>query len=173
MLLIRIAHVSDLHVLSGTGAHWRDIIFNKRLTGYANLILRRGRVHRREYLLAVLSAAVARADHLVVTGDITNLSLEHEYEEARALLDEAAQRTEVTVVPGNHDIYLPSTHRRRRFPHHFDQFLQSDLPQLARDLPAGRFPCVKLRGRMAIIALSSGVPRPPFIAAGYVGRCAT
>ena len=168
--MIRIAHVSDLHVLSGTGAQWRHIIFNKRLTGYANLILRRGRVHRREYLLAVLSAAVAQADHLVVTGDITNLSLEHEYQEARALLDEAAQRTEVTVVPGNHDIYLPSTHRRRRFPHHFDQFLQSDLPQLARDLPAGRFPCVKLRGRLAIIALSSGVPRPPFIAAGYVGH---
>ena len=168
--MIRIAHVSDLHVLSGTGAQWRDIIFNKRLTGCANLILRRGRVHRREYLLAVLSAAVARADHLVVTGDITNLSLEHEYEEARALLDEAAQRTEVTVVPGNHDIYLPSAHRRRRFPHHFDQFLQSDLPQFARDLPAGRFPCVKLRGRAAIIALSSGVPRPPFIAAGYVGH---
>jgi 3',5'-cyclic AMP phosphodiesterase CpdA len=170
VLLVRIAHISDLHVLSRTGAHWRDIIFNKRLTGYANLILRRGRVHRREYLLAVLSAAVARADHLVVTGDITNLSLEHEYEEARALLDEAARRTEVTVVPGNHDIYLPSTHRRRRFPHHFDQFLQSDLPQLARDLPAGRFPCVKLRGRLAIVALSSGVPRPPFIAAGYVGH---
>ena len=168
--MIRIAHISDLHVLSSTGAHWRDIIFNKRLTGYANLILRRGRVHRREYLLAVLSAAVARADHLVVTGDITNLSLEHEYEEARELLAEAAQRTEVTVVPGNHDIYLPSTHRRRRFPHHFDQFLQSDLPQLAQDLPAGRFPCVKLRGRVAIIALSSGVPRPPFVAAGYVGH---
>jgi len=168
--LIRVAHISDLHVLSSTGAHWREIIFNKRLTGYANLILRRGRVHRREYLLEVLSAAVMRADHLVVTGDITNLSLEHEYEEARALLDEAAQRTEVTVVPGNHDIYLPSTHRRRRFPHHFNQFLQSDLPQLARDLPAGRFPCVKLRGRMAIIALSSGVPRPPFIAAGHVGH---
>ena len=168
--MIRIAHISDLHVLSRTGAHWRDIIFNKRLTGYANMIVRRGRVHRREYLLAVLSAAVARAEHLVVTGDITNLSLEHEYEEARALLDEAARRTEVTVVPGNHDIYLPSTHRRRRFPHHFDQFLQSDLPQLARDLPAGRFPCVKLRGRLAIVALSSGVPRPPFISAGYVGH---
>lgn len=168
--MIRIAHVSDLHVLSRTSAQWRSIIFNKRLTGYANLVLRRGRVHRREYLVAVLSAAAAQADHLVVTGDVTNLALEHEYEEARTLLDEAAERAEVTVVPGNHDIYLPSTHRRRRFPHHFDRFLQSDLPQLARDLPAGRFPCVKLRGRVAIIALSSGVPRPPFVASGYVGH---
>jgi len=168
--LIRIAHVSDLHVLSRTSAEWRRIIFNKRLTGTVNLVLKRGRVHRRDYLLAVLSAAAQNADQLVVTGDITNLSLEHEYGEARALLDQAAQRTEVTVVPGNHDIYLPSTQRHRRFPHHFERFLQSDLPQLAQDLPAGRFPCVKLRGPVAIIALSSAVARPPFIAAGHVGR---
>lgn len=167
--MFRIAHVSDLHVLSRTAAHWRNMIFNKRLTGYANLLLRRGRVHRREYLLTVLSAAAAQSDHVVVTGDVTNLALEHEYEEAGALLDGVALRSEVTVVPGNHDIYLPSTHRQRRFPRHFDRFLASDLPEIARDLPAGRFPCVKLRGPVAVIALSSGVPRPPFIAAGYVG----
>jgi 3',5'-cyclic AMP phosphodiesterase CpdA len=167
---MRIAHVSDLHVLSRTWAEWRRIVFNKRLTGLANLVLHRGRVHRRDYLLAVLSAAASQADHLVVTGDITNLALEHEYEEARALLGEAARRTEVTVVPGNHDIYLPSTQRDRRFPRYLNQFIRSDLPQLARDLPTGPFPCVKLRGRVAIIALSSGVPRPPFVAAGYVGQ---
>ena len=166
----RIAHVSDLHVLSRTAAEWRRIIFNKRITGYANLILHRGRVHRRDYLLAVLSAAAAHADHLVVTGDITNLALEHEYEDARALLDEAGRRLEVTVVPGNHDIYLPSVQRERRFAHHFGRFLRSDLPELARDLPAGPFPCVKLRGCAAIIALSSAVPRPPFVASGYLGH---
>ncbi|MGE5812988.1 MAG: metallophosphoesterase family protein, partial [Acidobacteriota bacterium] len=32
------------------------------------------------------------------------------------------------------------------------------------------FPCVKLRGAVAFIALSSAVPRPPFVASGYVGR---
>jgi 3',5'-cyclic AMP phosphodiesterase CpdA len=75
----------------------------------------------------------------------------------------------VTVVPGNHDIYLPSTHHERRFPHHFGPFLRSDLPELARDLPAGPFPCVKLRGPAAIIALSSAVPRPPFVSSGRIG----
>jgi 3',5'-cyclic AMP phosphodiesterase CpdA len=168
--LIRIAHVSDLHVLSRTHAHWRRIVFNKRMTGYANLLLQRGRVHRRDYLQAVLAAATAHADHLVVTGDVTNLSLEHEYEEACALLDEAARRTEVTVVPGNHDIYLPVTLHERRFPHHFAKYLASDLPELARDLAAGRYPSVKLRGPLAIISLSSAVPRPPFVAAGYAGH---
>ena len=165
----RIAHVSDPHVLSRTAAEWRSIVFNKRLTGYANLVLRRGRVHRREYLLSVLAAAAAQSDHVVVTGDVTNLSLEHEYEEAGALLSEVARRTEVTVVPGNHDIYLPATHGAAAT-HHFGRFLDSDLPEFARDLPAGPFPCVKLRGAVAFIALSSAVPRPPFVAAGYVGR---
>ena len=168
--MFRIAHVSDLHVLSHTAAEWRKIVFNKRITGFANLVLRRGRVHRREYLEAVVSAAAKAADHVVVTGDITNLALEHEYDDARTLLDEVARSTEVTVVPGNHDIYLPAVFHERRFAHHFRRFLGSDLPDLARDLAAGPYPCVKLRGPVAIIAVSSGVPRPPFIAAGFVGH---
>jgi len=168
--LFRITHLSDLHVLSAAGFEWRRMLFNKRITGYANLLLRRGRVYRRDYLRAVLAAAVAQSDHVVVTGDITNLSLESEYEAARALLDEVARSAEVSVVPGNHDIYLPAIHRERRFPHHFAAFLVSDLPQFARDLPAGPFPCVKLRGPVAIIGLSSAVPRPPFVSAGYLGQ---
>jgi 3',5'-cyclic AMP phosphodiesterase CpdA len=167
---LRIAHVSDLHVLAPASVKLRRILFDKRVTGYANLLLGRGRVYRREYLLSVLAAASKQADHLVVTGDITNLSLEGEYEAARALLDDVARSVEVTVVPGNHDIYLPVTLRERRFPHHFSAFFESDLPELALDLPAGRFPAVKLRGPAAIIALSSAVPRPPFVSSGYLGR---
>jgi len=167
--VFRVAHVSDLHVLSPFGFEWRQVFFNKRITGYANLIRQRGRVYRREYLAMVLSAAAKQADHLVVTGDITNLSLEHEFEEARKLLDAAARTIEVTVVPGNHDVYLPSIQQKRRFWHHFGQFLRSDLPSFARDLQTGPFPCVKLRGAAAIIALSSAVPRPPFIASGRIG----
>jgi len=166
--MLRIAHVSDLHVLAPLGYQLRRILFNKRMTGYLNLRMKRGRAYRREYLLAVLAAA-ARADHLVVTGDLTNLSLESEYEEAGRLLAGAARTTEVTVVPGNHDIYLPAIRRKRRFPHHFSQYLGSDLPALALDLPAGHFPSVKLRGPAAIIGLTTAVPRPPFVSAGHIG----
>jgi 3',5'-cyclic AMP phosphodiesterase CpdA len=168
--MLRIAHVADLHVLSDTVVEWREMLFNKRITGYANTFLRRGRVHRRDHLVAVLEEATRTADHLVVTGDITNLALESEYKEARELLDEMTLRCDTTVVPGNHDIYLPPIHRKRRFPHHFGHFLGSDLPELAVDLPTGMFPCVKLRGPAAIIALSSAIPRPPFVAAGVLGE---
>jgi 3',5'-cyclic AMP phosphodiesterase CpdA len=175
---MRIAHVSDLHVLSRTAAEWRSILFTKRITGYTNLLVQRGRVHRRAFLEAVLDAVSKDVDHCVVTGDITNLALESEYAEAKALLDTLARVVEVTVVPGNHDIYLPRILYERRFPRYFGQYLHSDMPALARDLPAGPYPCVKLRGPVAIIAVSSGVPRPPFVASGSVGAeqlaaCAT
>jgi len=167
--VIRVAHISDLHVLSPTRAHWRSILFTKRITGYANLLLHRGRVHRRQFLEKVLEAVTQDVDHCVVTGDITNLALPGEYDEAVSLLDRVARSVEVTVVPGNHDIYIPSISREGRFPRCFGQFLESDIPELACHLPAGPYPCVKLRGPVAIIAVSSAVPRPPFVAAGRVG----
>jgi len=167
--MFRIAHISDLHVLSRTGAEWRAMLFNKRITGYANTLLRRGRVHRRDFLIAVLQAASKEADHVVVTGDITNLALESEYDDARSLLSGVARSVEVTVVPGNHDLYLPPIFHERHFAYHFGDFLKSDLPELALDLPAGPFPSVKLRGPVAIVGVSSAVPRPPFIASGFVG----
>src|SRR5512139_2786763 len=166
----RIAHVSDVHVLSPLGAEWRRMLFNKRITGWANVVLRRGRVHRRDYLRAVLEEAAMRADHVVVTGDITNMAHESEYREARRLLDDLARRVEVTVVPGNHDIYLPAVGRERRFSHHFAPFVTSERVSLAVPLPAGDYPLVKLRGPAAIIGLSSAVPRLPFVASGVLGR---
>jgi len=126
--MLRIAHLSDPHILSPAAVDWRKILFNKRITGYANLVLHRGRVYRREYLLAVLEAAAACADHVVVTGDITNLGLENEYHEARKLIDSVARTAEVTVVPGNHDIYLSSIQRERRFPEYFGKLLVSCRP---------------------------------------------
>jgi 3',5'-cyclic AMP phosphodiesterase CpdA len=163
-----LAHISDLHVLSPEGVHWREMLFNKRVTGWANTRLRRGRVFRRRYLDAVLDAAL-RADHVVITGDVTNLALDGEYREAVRVLAGRAGGAEVTVIPGNHDLYLPSIRRERRFQHYLGAFIRSDLPELAVEVAAGSYPFVKLRGPAAIIGLSSAVPRPPFIAAGYLG----
>ena len=170
-MALRIAHVSDTHVLSRAGVKLTRILFDKRITGYANLLLKRGRVYRREHLLAVFAAvAAARPDHLVITGDVTNLSLEPEFEEARALLGDLPRSIEVSVVPGNHDTYVPAAYHARRFAFHLGAYLGSDLPELAVALPAGHFPFVKLRGPVALVGLSSAVPRPPFVASGRIGE---
>ena len=167
--MFRLAHISDMHVMAPDGVQWRELFFNKRITGWANTRLRRGRVYRRRYLEAVLAAA-SLADHLVITGDVTNLALEGEYREARRLFENRAGGAEISIVPGNHDLYLSSISREGRFERYFGSFLGSDLPDLRVRVAAGAFPFVRLRGPAAIIGLSSAIPRPPFVAAGCLGQ---
>ena len=138
--MFRIAHVSDLHVLSPAGVEWRRVLFNKRITGQANLMMRRGRVYRRDYLHRVLAAARDAADHVVVTGDITNLSHESEYREAVRWLTDIHDSAELTVAPGNHDVYLPTLHHHGRFHRHFEPFLTTDLPRSASSSGRGISP---------------------------------
>jgi 3',5'-cyclic AMP phosphodiesterase CpdA len=169
---MRIAHFSDLHLLSLEGVPLRRFM-NKRATGYANLRLKRGSIHRASYVKAIArEIRRIKADHVVITGDLTNLALEPEFELAREVIehDLGLHPDDVTLVPGNHDVYTRGAHTAQRFATYFADYLVSDLPELAVDVGAGRFPVVKLRGPAAIIGVCSAVPRLPFVAAGRVGR---
>jgi 3',5'-cyclic AMP phosphodiesterase CpdA len=168
---MRIAHFSDLHLLSleGVGLHR---FLNKRLTGYANLRLKRGSIHRSAYVRAIAREITRQAvDHVVITGDLTNLALESEFELAREVIrdDLGLDAARVSIIPGNHDVYTGGSQRKLRFATYFADYLASDLPLLGVSVPAGRFPFVKLRGPVAIIGLSSAVTRLPFVAAGRLG----
>ena len=67
---MRIAHISDLHILHLEGIRpWRFI--GKRLTGGANLLLRRRKEHSADAVRRALEQIKADgADHIVVTGDL-------------------------------------------------------------------------------------------------------
>jgi len=169
---MRIAHFSDLHILALEGVQPHRFL-NKRLTGYANIALKRGHVHKPSYVRAI-SREIARAkvDHVVITGDLTNLALETEFEAVRRLLEEelGLDAKHVSIVPGNHDLYTRGALTKRRFVSYFAEYLTTDLPEIGVDLGVGHFPVVKLRGPAAIIGLSTAVPLPPFVAAGKLGR---
>jgi 3',5'-cyclic AMP phosphodiesterase CpdA len=169
---MRIAHFSDLHLLSLEGVRPHRFL-NKRLTGWINIRLKRGSIHRSAYVRAI-AREIGRLDveHVVVTGDLTNLALESEYELVRDLLrhDLQLDPSRVTVVPGNHDLYTRGALASRRFERFLGAYLVSDLPELGVDTGGARFPVVKLRGNVAIVALSSAVPRPPLVASGELGR---
>src|ERR1700733_14209012 len=114
---MRIAHFSDLHLLSlaGVGPHR---FLNKRLTGYANLRLKRGSIHRSAYVRAIAKDTYrSGVDHVVITGDITNLALEPEFELAREVIrdDLGLAPRDVSMVPGNHDLYTRGSQRDGRF----------------------------------------------------------
>lgn len=170
---MKIAHVSDLHVLALD--HVSPLRFlNKRLTGFANLKLRRGHEHQAYALSAVARALRERddIDHVVVTGDLTNLSLESEFEAAYAFLrDELGlDPAKVSVIPGNHDAYTSGAHRSRRFETRFREYISNDLPEASAMVEDRAFPYVRLRGPIAVIGLSTAVPRPPFVASGEIGK---
>jgi 3',5'-cyclic AMP phosphodiesterase CpdA len=167
---VKIAHLSDLHLLSLEGAvPFR--LFNKRITGYLNLRFHRKSVHKP---FAVRAAAweIQRlgVDHVAITGDVSNLALEGEFALVRRFLEEdlGLPPERVSLVPGNHDAYTGGAHRSRRFASTFARFLRSDLPELT---PRGEvFPYVHLRGPAAIIGLSTALPRPPLVASGTLGH---
>jgi 3',5'-cyclic AMP phosphodiesterase CpdA len=169
---VRIAHLSDLHLLSLEGAVPFRLL-NKRLTGYVNLRLKRKAIHKPAPVRAAARALRDLSiDHVVITGDVTNLALEVEFALVRALLEEdlGLSPDDVSLVPGNHDVYTGGSFREKRFQRTFAAYTTSDLPELAAEGNAGAFPFVRLRGPVALIGLSTALPRPPLVASGALGR---
>jgi 3',5'-cyclic AMP phosphodiesterase CpdA len=113
----------------------------------------------------------ARIDHVAITGDLTNLALESEFELVRRFLEDdlGMPPEKVSVVPGNHDLYTRGSAHKRRFEAYCGDWIASDLPEIGTDHFGARYPFVKLRGPVAIIGLSSAVPRAPLMAAGKFG----
>lgn len=168
---MRIAHFSDLHVLDWDGVGPGRFL-NKRLTGWVNIRLKRGHIHRSQYVRAIAREIRARkVDHVVISGDITNLALEPEFQLAHTILEDEMGLAPhaISIVPGNHDLYTQGALRSKRFTNFFSKYTACDI-DVAVDIGAGHFPYVKLRGPVAIIGLSSAVPRPPLVASGELGE---
>ncbi len=170
---MKIAHLSDLHVLSLAGVSPLRLWTNKRATGMINLKLHRKSKHKPSAIAAVVDDLRAQQpEHLIITGDLSNLSLESEFSAVQRVLDSLALSTEqVSVVPGNHDVYTRGAQRSQRFYRAFSQYMQSDLAVDGADRahPSGVFPFVQLRGPIAVIGLSSAVVRPPVLSSGWLG----
>lgn len=168
---VRIAHLSDLHLLSLEGVPVSRFL-NKRFTGYVNLRFKRHSLHK-AFAVSAVGRAIRKMeiDHVVITGDVSNLALEPEFElVSRFLKDDLALPPErVSLVPGNHDTYTHGAYRSCRFVQFFEPYLRSDLPELSEKGRQGRFPFVHLRGPAAFVGLSTALPRPPLVSSGNIG----
>ena len=153
-----LAHLSDLHMALTPRL---TQLLGKRGLGFINWHRKRKHVHRREILDEITRDLKAQAtDHIAVTGDLVNLSLPIEYQRARAWLETIGPPRDVTVIPGNHDVYVRQV---------------TDAPAIywgdymTGDDGVQRFPFLRRRGGVALIALSSGVATGPFMATGRLG----
>jgi 3',5'-cyclic AMP phosphodiesterase CpdA len=162
---MRIAHFSDLHLLSLEGARVLDFA-NKRWIGGLNLITNRGRhYHTHVFEALVRDINEQGVEHCICTGDITNLALEQEFRYARERFDEIAiGPSEVTVLPGNHDAYVAKG--SDYFTGYFSDYTEPDDGWRWDD---GDWPLVRVRGSIAVIGLSTSLTTPWFTAYGIVG----
>jgi 3',5'-cyclic AMP phosphodiesterase CpdA len=100
--MLRIAHVSDAHVLETRpgAAHGLDV----RFLSFGRRLDAQGRV--KKLVAAIARARVSGADHVVVTGDLTESGSDGQFEAlAEALAGANVPPERLTLVPGNHDAY--------------------------------------------------------------------
>lgn len=102
---MRIAHISDLHILDPrtvtSGSRYR---FATRAVSLGRAIDPASRA--RKLARALAAAKAARASHVVISGDLTELGHRSEFEYLARVLEEAKLPAgSVTMVPGNHDAY--------------------------------------------------------------------
>jgi 3',5'-cyclic AMP phosphodiesterase CpdA len=127
---------------------------NKRFFGWLSWVRRRRSLH----LPAVLGALaedlkVLAADHIVVTGDLTNIALPGEFSQVAEWLGTLGSPANISVIPGNHDAYVavPWAHSLAKW----QPFMAGEDGE-AGDGPES-FPYVRYRGPLAIVGLSSSL----------------
>jgi 3',5'-cyclic AMP phosphodiesterase CpdA len=164
--MFRLAHISDVHLGPLPAVTYRDLA-SKRVVGYVNWQRNRRR-HMRDAIIDTLLADLkaSEPDHLAVTGDLVNLALDGEIEMARLWLETLGSPPDVSVVPGNHDAYVPGA---------FDKACRSWGAWMSSDgasSPVNRdaFPYLRVRGNVALIGISTARATAPFMANGFFGE---
>jgi 3',5'-cyclic AMP phosphodiesterase CpdA len=165
--MFRLAHVTDPHFRGGGWAR-PGLFLGKRAVGMVNLVVNRGRKHKAALLEALGQDLRAQpVDHVAVTGDLSNVALVSEWKTGLRWLEAAgATPDRTTVIPGNHDAYVPDVVAARTFERLFGAFQTADVT-VGGD---GRdYPFVRLRGDVALIGVSSCLPTGDLGAWGEVG----
>jgi 3',5'-cyclic AMP phosphodiesterase CpdA len=156
----RLAHFSDPHLNPLPAIALRDLM-GKRLSGYANWLRSRRRVHDMVVLKRLLAdIRAAEPDHIACTGDVTHLGLPAEFPPAAQMLRELGPAESVSFVPGNHDAYAPAS--LPPMDHQFAAWTRGDDGRVG-------YPWLKVRNGVALIGVNSAVPTGLFMAWGRVG----
>lgn len=158
-----LAHITDVHLGPLPPARLAELM-SKRALGFLSWHRRRHRLHRIDVLDALaLDLAADPPDHIAVTGDLVNIALPAEFEQATRWLEATGRPESLTLVPGNHDAYAGKSYHQGWS--HWHPFMQGD----EQDRP-GTFPFVRRIGdKVALIGLSSAVTSPVGFASGKLG----
>jgi 3',5'-cyclic AMP phosphodiesterase CpdA len=164
--MFRLAHISDIHLGLEHIPSIRELA-SKRITGYVNWRRKRRKALFGEVLETLVDDISSRKpDHLAITGDMVNLATDNEVDVALTWLDAVAEGMDMSLVPGNHDAYVPGAYDKVAvaWRHHM---ISDDKAHVRPD--NGLFPFMRVRKNVALIGISTATATPPFVASGYFG----
>lgn len=163
--MFKFAHISDIHLGPLPSLTLRELL-SKRITGFINWHRNR-RKHLFINTLDLLLSDMKRHEpnQLVITGDLVNLATRTETDLVREWLDTIGDPDDTTVVPGNHDAYVPGAHDRSVAAWY--PFVRGDDDPPEWPQHDHIFPTWRRRGPIAIIGCSTSNATPPFSASGY------
>jgi 3',5'-cyclic AMP phosphodiesterase CpdA len=166
--MFTLAHLSDIHLAPLPRPRVYELM-SKRMLGYVNWAQRRGR-HRRDVLDRLVTDLKAQApDHIALTGDLVNISLPEEFRAARVWLEQVGGPEAITVIPGNHDAYVPFLHNP--WVANWLPYMMANADGLAIASGYGHhFPFVRRFGEVVLIGLSSARATMPAMASGRLGK---
>ena len=163
-----LAHLSDVHLGPMPPATLSQLL-GKRISGHQSWHRNRHAIHSHAVAdLLRQHVKKAKPDHVAITGDLVNIALPQEFINAKRWLNDFGPGDWISVVPGNHDAYVPMP---------TDQSLglwreymtDTSSEETSPDTSAIQFPYVRHRGDIALIGVSTGIPTLPFVAGGRIG----
>lgn len=163
--MFRLAHISDVHLGPLPRLSLAELA-SKRITGYWNWHRNRKK-HMFSNALEMLCADILdkSPDHLAITGDLVNLGSGIEIRAVAEWLRVVGDPVSTTVVPGNHDAYVPGA--RDKAVEAWYNYMRGDNDPLTFEQDDKLFPTIRRRGPVAIIGCSTALATPPFAASGF------
>lgn len=163
--MFKLAHISDIHLGPLPKLSFMELA-SKRITGFVNWHRNRRKHLFPDALVQVLDhMRLSAPDHVAITGDLVNLATGAEIISARDWLMLTGNPFDTSVVPGNHDAYVPGALERSMTLWH--EYVRGDHGPTRYDPERKLFPYIRRRDKVAIIGCSSAIATPPLSAAGF------
>jgi len=163
-----LAHLSDVHLAPLPHPRVAELL-GKRLSGYLSWRHNRRMIHSREIADAMARDIVEiKPDHVAITGDLVNIALEAEFIQAQAWLEGFGPGDWISVVPGNHDAYVPLPYAKGMG--NWQSYMTNNIENNHQTRCfAGNFPYIRRFNDIALIGVSTAIPTLPFVAGGRIG----
>jgi 3',5'-cyclic AMP phosphodiesterase CpdA len=158
---VQLIHLTDPH-LTGLDGWTPGLTAGKRWLSWLSWQRKRRHVHLRNRLDALVAAlGTPEPEAWAITGDLCQIGLDREIDEARDWLAGLAPAERVLLVPGNHDIFAAGSEARLR--RDWKDWLHLD----GQDCD---WPVERVFGDVVLIGVNSSIVTPPTRATGGLGE---